>query len=218
MKIIALGDVHMALEQLGKMAAELAAADLLILLGDLTNFGGRREAARVVDAARSFCPNLLAVHGNLDLPQARDYLQSARVSLHGESRRIGDLGIFGCGGSNLTPFGTPLEYTDDQLWDTLNHAYSHVAHAPQHLMVCHTPPHATRVDRLTDGRPVGSPAVRRFILEKQPGLCLTGHIHEAPGIDFLGRTKILNAGPLAAGGYIAACYEDGKLDAELRSA
>ncbi len=32
----------------------------------------------------------------------------------------------------------------------------------------------------------------------------------------IGRTKILNAGPFAAGGYIVAQYEGGVLDAELR--
>jgi len=37
-----------------------------ILTGDITNFGDPPDAFRVVDAVRQFCPNVLAVTGNLD--------------------------------------------------------------------------------------------------------------------------------------------------------
>jgi Icc-related predicted phosphoesterase len=139
-----------------------------------------------------------------------------QIGLHGESRRLGVLGLFGCGGSNLTPFHTPLEYHDEDLGRLLAQAYTGAADAPLQLMVCHTPPHATKLDRLLDGRPVGSPAVRDFIVRHQPHVCLTGHIHESPGVDFLGRSKILNAGPFASGGYIVVRYEDNTLRAELK--
>lgn len=43
MKIVSFGDVHMAISPMAKIAVELATADLVILSGDLTNFGGRTE-------------------------------------------------------------------------------------------------------------------------------------------------------------------------------
>lgn len=216
MKIVSFGDIHMAIRQTDHIAEELSTADLVVLSGDLTNFGGTEEARTVINAARAYCPSVLALPGNLDHPEVIDFLRAEQTGLHGESRRFGDLAFFGCGGSNLTPFHTPLEYQDEELEAIIAQAYASVADAPVHIMVCHTPPHATRVDRLTDGRPVGSPAVRRFITEKQPHVCITGHIHESAGVDYLGRTVILNAGPFAAGGYILVRYDGGSVSAELK--
>lgn len=216
MKIVSFGDVHMAIEQMETIAVELVTADLLILSGDLTNGGGRVEAKRVVDAARSYCPAVLALPGNLDRPEVIELLDNEQAAIHGRHRRIGDLGVFGCGGSNMTPFHTPLEYQDEELGDILSQAYAQAADAPLQLMVSHTPPYATRLDRLSNGTPVGSRSVRQFIVQHQPHLCITGHIHESPGVDFIGRTKILNAGPFAAGGYIVIHCNGAAMKAELK--
>jgi len=218
MKIVSFGDVHMAIGQMRKIAVELSTADLLILSGDLTNFGGVADTTKVLTAARSYCSAVLALPGNLDRPEVIGFLRAENVALHGESRRIGQLGLFGCGGSNITPFHSPLQYQDAQLGEVLAQAYTGVADAPVQLMICHTPPYGTKLDRLTNGTPVGSVSVRQFIEQHQPHLCITGHIHESPGVDFIGRTKILNAGQFAAGGYIVVRYDDGILDAELKFA
>jgi uncharacterized protein len=216
MKIVSFGDVHMAVKQMQKIAVELSTADLIILSGDLTNFGGCVEAKQVLEAARSYCPAVLALPGNLDCPEVIEFLQNERTALHGRHRRIDNLGVFGCGGSNITPFHTPLEYQDEELGAILSQAYSEVADAPLQLMVSHTPPHATRLDRLINGTPVGSLSIRQFIVQHQPQICITGHIHESPGVDFIGRTKILNAGPFSAGGYIVVHYQGNQMHAELK--
>ncbi len=216
MKIVSFGDVHMAIGHMRNIAAELATADLLILSGDLTNFGGRNDAEKVLAAARSYCPAVLALPGNLDQPDVVDFLRIEHAALHGESKKIEQLGIFGCGGSNITPFHTPLEYQDEELGAVLAQAYAGVVDAPVQLMVCHTPPYATRLDRLSNGTPVGSQSVRNFIVQHQPHVCISGHIHESPGIDVIGRTTILNAGPFAAGGYIVLHYHRETIDAELK--
>lgn len=216
MKIVSFGDVHMAVKQMEKIAVELSTADLIILSGDLTNFGGCVEAKQVLAAARSYCPAVLALPGNLDRPEVIEFLQNEQAALHGQHQRIHDLGVFGCGGSNITPFHTPLEYQDEELGAILSQAYTEAADAPLQLMVSHTPPYATLLDRLTDGTPVGSLSVRQFIVQHQPRICITGHIHESPGIDFIGRTKILNAGPFSAGGYIVVHCQGDKMHAELK--
>jgi len=216
MKIVSFGDVHMAISQMQKIAVELATADLILLSGDLTNFGGRADAKKVVYAAKSYCPHVLALPGNVDKPDVLDFLQAEQISLHCASRQLSGLSIFGCGGSNITPFHTPLEFEDAELEAMLADAYAGVINAPVRLMVCHTPPHATKLDRLANGTPVGSRAVRQFIEQYQPQVCITGHIHESPGVDQIGRTKVFNAGHFGAGGYIVAWYKEGTLDAELR--
>ena len=69
-------------------------------------------------------------------------------------------------------------------------------------MICHTPPYDTRLDRLMNGTPVGSPAVRAFIEERAPQVCVVGHIHEGRGVERVGDTLVLNAGALRDGGYV----------------
>jgi Icc-related predicted phosphoesterase len=216
MRIVSFGDVHMALPMIERLAPELAAAALVIVSGDLTNYGGSDDAGRVLAAIRRHARQVLAVSGNLDYREVIDFLDAQGVSLHGDARRFGDLGIFGCGGSNVTPFHTPTELGDEEIGLLLERGYAAVKDAPHLLMVCHTPPAYTATDRVTSGQHVGSPAVRAFIEAHQPAVCITGHIHESAGVDRIGRTTVLNAGAFRDGGYIVVNLGPDGLEAELR--
>src|SRR5213593_3238197 len=207
----------MAFQAIERLGPTLREADYALLIGDLTYFGDPPDAFRVVDAVRQFCPHVLAVTGNLDMPTVIDAFRDAGISLHGEGRRFGSLGIFGCGGSNVTPMDTPTELEEDELRAVLERGYAAVADAPRRVMVCHTPPFATRLDRLMNGRPVGSPAVRAFIERRQPDLAVVGHIHEGRGTERVGETLVLNAGPLRDGGYVVVENGADGLTAELRN-
>jgi hypothetical protein len=59
----------------------------------------------------------------------------------------------------------------------------------------------TRLDRIASVKHVGSTSVRTFIEKRQPDVTICGHIHEARGTDVIGRTKIVNCGPVAGGFY-----------------
>ena len=215
MKIVSFGDVHMATRNLARMDAALRDADMIIVSGDLTNFGGPEQARIVLDAARAAAPRVLALSGNLDQPEVIPYLEAEGVSLHGRGVVIDGVGIFGCGGSNITPFKTPTELTEDEIYATLARGYAEVRGAKSLLMVCHTPPYETKCDRIAGGRPVGSTAARRFIEEFKPDACLSGHIHESAAIDAIGPTTIVNAGPFKDGGYIIVRADGGRLTASL---
>jgi Icc-related predicted phosphoesterase len=216
-RVVCFGDIHMALRAIERMAPALRDADLAILNGDLTNFGDPPDAFQVVDAVRAHCPLVWAVTGNLDMAWVIDAFRDAGISLHGEGRRIGDLGIFGCGGSNITPMDTPTELEEGELRAVLDRAHASVADAPRRLMICHTPPYDTRLDRLVNGTPVGSPAVRAFIETERPDVCVVGHIHEGRGVDRVGDTLVLNPGALRDGGYVRIDDDGRRLHAELRS-
>ncbi len=56
MKIISFGDVHMATSNLERMDEVMRATDLVIISGDLTNFGGEADARKVIDEVRRRCP------------------------------------------------------------------------------------------------------------------------------------------------------------------
>jgi Icc-related predicted phosphoesterase len=210
------------------MGEVLRDTDLIIISGDLTNFGGSDDAAKVIaDARRALAPvpataeatdaakRVLALSGNLDQREVIPFLEREGVALHGRGMVIDGLAIFGCGGSNITPFNTPTEFTEEELTAALERGYRQVEGRRPLLMVCHTPPYDTKCDRIVSGKPVGSPAVRRFIEEVKPEVCITGHIHESAGVDRIGPTTVLNAGPFKGGGYIVVRHDGRKLDASL---
>jgi Icc-related predicted phosphoesterase len=67
------------------------------------------------------------------------------------------------------------------------------------VYVMHCPPFHTNLDRLFDGRCIGSRAIRMFIERQQPYLTLHGHIHESSEIsgqywDRIGKTLCVNPG------------------------
>lgn len=215
MKIVSFGDVHMATRNLERMTAVMRDCDLVIVSGDLTNFGGRDDARKVIDDVRRACPNVLALSGNLDKREVIPFLEEEGISLHGRGVVKDGVGIFGCGGSNITPFHTPTELGEDEIYAALRAGYEQVRGARPLLMVCHTPPFETKCDRIVSGTAVGSTAARRFIEEVRPDVCISGHIHESAAADAIGPTRVFNAGPFKGGGYIVVESKGGALDASL---
>lgn len=215
MKIISFGDVHMATRNLERMSEVMRDTDLVIVSGDLTNFGGADAANQVIAAVRRACPRVLALSGNLDQREVIPYLDAEGISLHGKGVVVNGVAIFGCGGSNITPFKTPTELTEDEIYATLMRGYSEVNGRRPLLMVCHTPPFETKCDRIIGGRAVGSTAARRFIEEIKPDVCISGHIHESAAVDTIGPTTIVNAGPFKGGGYIVVRDRGIALEAQL---
>lgn len=63
----------------------------------------------------------------------------------------------------------------------------------------HSPPFHSGLDTLHNGHPIGSRAIREFIMKRQPLVTLHGHIHESPYMSGIfhariGRTLCVNAG------------------------
>ncbi|MEW6219261.1 MAG: metallophosphoesterase [Thermodesulfobacteriota bacterium] len=214
MRLIALGDIHLDAAVCHSIPG-IGQADAILITGDLTNFGGRREAAAVLATLATANPRLFAVAGNLDRPEVNDLMAEQGISLHGRAIRFGELAICGLGGSNPTPFATPNELAEDELARLLAAAWQQTAGADTVLLVSHPPPWGTRTDRLASGQHVGSRAVRAFIESHQPALCLTGHIHEARGEDRIGATRIINPGLVRQGGWIEVTWQDGILTGRL---
>lgn len=213
MKIIAVGDIHMAPGYLDKIPG-VREADLLILNGDLTNYGGKSEVRDVLNHCLTLNRNTLAHFGNLDKPEVNSYLEDLGMNLHGQARLIDNtVCVVGVGGSNVTPFLTPSEFSEEAIRATAEEAilqgldFIHLAE-PLHkkeiplLFVSHAPPFETKVDIIRSGKHVGSTAIRRVIEKYQPALTVVGHIHEAKGVDKIGNCPIVNPGMLRDGGWV----------------
>lgn len=218
LRIFAASDIHEHLDHLEKLAETIEAAHWVFLLGDLTQFGHAAQAAHVLEAFRRINPQVLAVPGNVDHPDVLDLLVGEGVSLHGSHRVLEDqVGVAGLGASAPTPFGTPMEISEEEIYRQLGAPLRAIGGCAVRLMISHTPPRGTRVDRVRLGFHAGSRSVRRLIEEHGPDLLLCGHIHEAAGEDTLGRTRILNPGPFGRGGYVWVEVTAAGVTAECRS-
>jgi len=216
MRIISFGDIHEDTKNLVNLKDELRGADIVIISGDLTNYHGKVEAEKVIKSIREYNKNVFAQPGNLDQDEVNKYLSSEGINLHGNGFICGDIGIFGVGGSNSTPFNTPMELSEEAISGYLNAGYEKIKDAKIKIMVPHAPPFDTKMDLVSSGFHAGSKSVRDFIEQYKPDLCISGHIHEARGKDKLGDTILVNAGMFKEGGYIEAVYSDGKITAEVK--
>jgi len=110
---------------------------------------------------------------------------------------------------NPTPWDTPREATEDELRKMLEKLFNKVDDYTNLIFQCHCPPYDSGLDsapkldeKMTPiysfGQPVmipvGSKAVREVVEKYQPKLGLFGHIHEAYGFTWIGRTLCLNPG------------------------
>ncbi len=212
---IVIGDIHDRIENLANIP-ELAEAEAVIISGDLTQLGGCREAGRVL-AALPGIP-VFAQIGNMDKPETDACLSEKSRNLHGRAYALApDIAIFGAGGSTPTPFRTPSEFSEEQYSAWLEESWREAEKYPMRILISHNPPRDSACDRLSSGGHAGSSAVRKFIEEKQPDICVCGHIHESRGEDQIGRTKILNPGMLSEGSYVLIIERDGKLEASIKN-
>ncbi len=192
MRLFLASDIHGSAGKL-KSALERESFDLIILAGDLSN-GSIRDVRRILRGAKSFGP-VLFVPGNMDPPPLLEVEEvEGCPNLHGRVRYF-ELKFGGLGGGNISPFSTPIELGEEEIGDILSKL------GQVDVLVSHMPPYDTKLDVIRSGAHVGSKALREYIERVQPLLCVCGHIHESPGIDHIGRTVLVNAGPMMHGRY-----------------
>lgn len=144
MKLYVFSDIHGDLSFLEAASEEMAAADLIIFAGDLSQRGSAKEAEKIIKTTEKINKNIAAVHGNWDKKEVCDMLEERGYSLHGRGMAIGSTGFFGVGGSSPTPMNTPTEYSEEELLQFLEKGYSQIASTEKKIMVSHTPPRKTR--------------------------------------------------------------------------
>ncbi len=214
MRLLCISDIHGRYTNIKKIESELREADIVILVGDITNFGDRDEAMKIIREVMKYNPKILAVHGNCDLLSVNDALKELKVWLHGRSVVINGTGFFGLGGSNITPFATPQEYSEEKLSRIVEKAYNSLGNIEKKIFISHTPPYGI-LDRTGSGIRAGSKVIRNFIRDADMELVICGHVHEAKGIEKWQGKLIVNPGPMHMG-YAIVEVNDG-LEAELIS-
>ncbi len=163
------------------------------------------------------------IPGNDD-PWSVDAVLAAGVSVEACDERVCEVGpheMVSFGYSNRTPWHTPRELDEDEIYSRLRPLVDQLERPESAIFNIHVPPRESSLDVAFEvdeelryvtkgGRPhevpTGSSAVRQIIEEAQPLLSLHGHIHESKGVTKIGRTVAINPG---------SDYGSGRLDGVL---
>jgi len=197
--------------------AEEEHAEVILLCGDLTNFGSLEDATELLSIFAELKLPVLFVPGNCDPPSLLGVDLEGVRSLHGKIVSCGDMSFLGVGGSPPTPFHTPLEIDEEDIMAELNRAAGKIINDRKFILLSHAPPRDTHLDKTRFGLHVGSVSVRKFIEEKRPLIVFCGHIHEAKGKDKIGDTILVNPGPASHGDYVSASLDEENVLVEFRS-
>ncbi|MFA5174188.1 MAG: metallophosphoesterase [Candidatus Pacearchaeota archaeon] len=187
-KILAAGDFHGDSSITKKLAekAEKENVDLVILAGDITGFV---DSDNLLKPFKDKNKKVVFVPGNWDTSETADFLSKLYgVKNIGEHYvKYGNIGIFGIGSPDWQ-----LSLNEKKTFSKLKKEFEKIKNLEKKIMVSHI--HAAGTKSEFSGFP-GSTALKKAIKEFKPDLFISGHIHEAEGIEeYLGKTKIINVG------------------------
>jgi len=187
-KILAASDIEGDVAATKKLANKAAKenVDLVVLAGDLT---GWDEDAEILKPFMDKNQKVVFVPGNHDSSEMARFL----TELYG-AKNVGnhyvkyeDVGIFGVG----SPDGQ-LTLNEKKAFDKLKKDFQKVKDLEKKIMVSHLNAAGTKSE--FSGFE-GSTGVRKAIEELQPDIFLSGHIHEAEGLDEkIGKTRVYSVG------------------------
>lgn len=199
MKILVMGDVHGQCHKIFDYLQKNK-VDLIILTGDITHFGPSKLCEEILNEICLFNTPTLVIPGNCDPTGVYKEIENSNaINIHNKTIIIKNIGICGFGGSNPTPFDTPLEFEEVQIYHEIEKLMKQIENQEIRILVTHAPPYNTKTDMIPSGDHVGSKSIRKIIEEFQPSLNLCGHIHEAISIDKIGDTIIVNPGESSQG-------------------
>jgi len=176
-------------------------ADILIVCGDIIPFytASLPDATQLARNLMSPLINLglpvLFVPGNCDPPSLPEVGIEGASCIHGSCEVHGDVKFVGVGAVPIDRVHpSPYELSEREILASLNRGFGRCSPERWLVLVSHTPPKDTKLDITFGGVHIGSSSVRRFIEERQPSLVFCGHVHEALGTDYLGKSMLVNLG------------------------
>ena len=189
MKLLLFSDIHNDFARLRELMN--VEADYYLAAGDTVTWErGYDQAGEVL---RTRGERVLMLPGNHESAPRLAAL-CRRFGLHDfheQSMEIAGFQLAGLGYSSPTPFHTPGEYSEPEMARRLEP----FAALDPLILVCHSPPKGTLLDRVKPGVHAGSQAVADFLAKHQPRLFFCGHIHEAEGVEeHIGTTLARNVG------------------------
>ncbi len=201
MQLLLLSDIHGRSDQLKRIKNEILRADLILLSGDMTHFGHLQNIEEIIEWIMHHNSKLLTVPGNCDTYEVDAYLSEKEINLHADSKVINGFTFVGMGGSLPGPGNTPLEFSEKEFESVLTQTFGKLESEHPVILMTHQPPQKSAADRISPFVHVGSKSLRRIIEKYEPLLSVCGHIHESRGKAQIGRTWVVNPGPMKNGNY-----------------
>ncbi len=182
--------------------ANRADVQAVVLAGDLVHYHRGRA---ILGKLAALSKPVFVIRGNTDPRRIERGLDPARqmYSLNLQTHQCCGHRITGISGTMPIPFRSRIGWSEVKRLERL------AAMIDSHtILVAHPPPWGFR-DRVAGRWHAGSRGLRRLITAKSPAILICGHIHEAAGIAWLGRTLVVNCA-LGKQGQGAIISYDGK--------
>jgi hypothetical protein len=214
-KILVLADIHSRSDRARKTISEHADASLILIAGDITNFGSAEHVAEVLTEIRNALANpipVLLVPGNCDPLIARRAMDRAKCNVEDTIVQLPFCVITGSGGGLRRAGITSYERTEEQLGHTLSKRLEQITITREDnrpvIVVSHAPPYGTNADRHGDLH-VGSTSFSEIMQKWTPQVWVCGHIHESRCVSLEDGCLIINPGPNSYGYYAILEIEAG---------
>lgn len=189
-RILAVGDIH-GDEQLAKKIAKQAKdknVDLVIIAGDLTWF--EQSTKNIIGPFVKANKEVLIIPGNHETMSTIRFLTETYPGtkhIHGYSVNKNGIGIFGAGYNSTAG---PFFIEDEEIFKILKKGNDKVKDLRKKIMVTHAHPRGS-IAEFSGFK--GSKAVEKAIKEFKPDILITGHTHEAGGLqEKIGKTRIIH--------------------------
>ena len=206
-RILAIADIHLEFDRALEIVKSERDIDYIFIAGDIADIPFTEYA---LDEIISFLNNLerianaeiYAVLGNNDHPELfnMDFnkikiLKEDVVTLKNNLKLIGISGTY-----HASEIYNLIPLSEQEIYEKLT-KLSRGIDGKELIILIHEPPSPTKLSFSAINKHAGSRMLHKFIEEKQPLLCICGHVHEAFGIDRIGKSLILNVGPAYEGRY-----------------
>jgi len=208
MKFLLITDLHQhksAIDWINK-AIEEYKVDFVIHLGDVTDMGTCADARALLSSIKS---KVYVIPGNCDPVDMPENIEDIAVDMHGKKVTIEGRDLVGFGGGNISPFGTPFEMEDEDIYEGLKAIASEGM-----ILMTHAPSYGY-LDEIPGGIHVGCQAIRDIVDEYKPIIAMSGHIHEAIGCKKVGETIFVNPGPAKDGYYAIVTINGNEVDVKM---
>lgn len=178
MKILLLADLHSEEIVLDRLSAVHSKYDMVVIAGDIE---GRDYSRRLL----SISDSIKWIPGNMD--DKASCGRNPQSCLHKKELALeGGLRIVGFGFSSPTPFGTPGELGEGEIYEQL----CKMEIGGNTILITHVPPYGI-LDEVAEGVHAGSRSLRKIMDEKKPRIIACGHVHEAEGKVKCGETTVV---------------------------
>ena len=201
MKFLLITDLHQnasALDWINKEIEEHK-VDFVLHLGDVTDMGTADQAVELLSKIKG---KVYVLPGNCDARDMPSKVGNVAFDMHKKKTVIDGYDLVGLGGGNRSPFDSPFELEEGEIYNSLKPISSKGM-----ILMTHAPSYGI-LDEIPSGAHVGCPAIKKIVDEYKPILAMSGHIHEAIGCKEIDGTVFVNPGP-AKDGYSAIITVDG---------